>query len=104
MICNVEGEAEVKKEYKASVNQILYQIKRADETKELQEKTLVDKAIQQEHIEARYNDLISHARIGIDLANQIHEGDVLTPRWIAESQRLIARVIETIQEDRSSSS
>ncbi len=93
----------MKKEYKMTVNQILYQIKRADEIKKLQEKTLIEKAIQQERTEARYNELISHARVGIDLVKQVGEGDELTPEWIAESQRLIAGVIKTIQEDRSSS-
>ena len=84
------------------VNQILYQMKRSDETRIALEKALVEKALQQECVEARYDDLVALARRGIDFLNQVHEGDVLTREWIAESQKLVALAIACIQEEHSS--
>jgi hypothetical protein len=79
------------------LNQILYQIRRADETKRLMENMLVERAARQECLEVRYNELVALAGMGIDFLRPIQEGETLSTEWIAESRKLAADALHIIE-------
>jgi hypothetical protein len=79
------------------LNQILYQIRRADETKRLMENMLVERAARQEGLEISYNELVALAGMGIDFLRPIQEGETLTSEWVAESHKLAADALHIIE-------
>jgi hypothetical protein len=89
----------VRQIYKMPLNQILYQMRRADETKRLMENKLVERATQQECLEVRYNELVTLAGMGIDFLRPIQEGETLTPEWVAKSHKLAVDALHIIERD-----
>jgi hypothetical protein len=87
----------VRQIYKMPLSQILYQIKRADETKRLMENMLVERAARQECLEIRYNELVTLAGMGIDFLRTVQEGETLTTEWVEESHRLAASALHLIE-------
>ncbi len=83
--------------YKMPLNQILYQIRHADETKRLMESMIVERASQQECFEVRYNELVTLAGMGIDFLRTAQEGETLTTEWVAEAHRLAANALHLIE-------
>jgi hypothetical protein len=79
------------------LNQILYQIRRADETKRIMERMLVERASRQECLEMRYNELVTLAGMGIDFLRTAQEGETLTAEWVAEAHRLAANALHMIE-------
>ena len=87
----------VRQIYKMPLNQILYQIRRADEIKRLMEGMLVERASQQECFEVRYNELVMVAGMGIDFLRTVQEGETLTTEWVAEAHGLAANALHLIE-------
>lgn len=83
--------------YKMPLNQILYQIRRADETKRLMENMLMERAARQECLEIRYNELVTLVGMGIDFLRPIQERETLTSEWVAESHKLAADALHIIE-------